>query len=286
MSDIEPSQITLGNGSDDIFNFVLRAFSGPGDEVIVSQYGFAAYAIAATVVGASVVQVPAVNWGHDLAAMFEAITEKTKVVFIANPNNPTGTWNTTTALKTFLDKVPEQVIVVVDQAYFEYMTDELYPDAKQWLSDYPNLIVTQTFSKAYGLAGFRVGYSVSSPEVADILNRVRLPFNVNALALVAAVAALRDKEHLNNSLSLNVSGLKQVSQAFKGMNLDFIATVGNFITVDIGCNGSEAYQAMLKQGVIVRPLGPYQMPNHLRISIGLEAENERCINVLKDVLFN
>ena len=281
------NQITLGNGSDDIFNFILRVFTDKDSEVIVSEYGFAAYAIATKAVGAKLVTAPAKDWGHDLEAMAKAVTSKTKVIFIANPNNPTGTWNKSSDIITLLNSVPKDVIVVVDQAYFEFMANEpAYIDAKNFIKDFPNLIVTYTFSKAYGLAGLRVGYSISTPEVSDLLNRVRLPFNVNALAVKAATIAMDDIEHLEKALDLNKSGLEQLENYANNLGLSYIPSRANFLTIDLGKPALPIYQSLLKLGIIVRPVANYGMPNHLRITVGTKQQIDRCMNAIFGIIEN
>lgn len=285
----ELNQVTLGNGSNDILELVARTFVQPGQEVVFSQHAFAVYPIATQAVGGRSVIVPAKDWGNDLDSMLNAITENTRVIFIANPNNPTGTWIAHDELTRFLDRVPPQVIVVLDEAYFEYASHPAmqvhgYPDGLQLLSRYPNLIVSRTFSKAYGLAGLRVGYAVSQPMIADLLNRVRQPFNVNSLALVAATAALNDQEHLDKSATLNASGMQQCTDAFRRMGLSFIPSAGNFVSVDMGKLAQPIYEALLKCGVIVRPVASYEMPNHLRVTIGTETENEKFLSALSEVL--
>jgi len=283
------NQITLGNGSNDILELVARTFVQPGHEVVFSQHAFAVYPIATQAVGGKAVIVPAKDWGNDLDAMQQAITDNTRVMFIANPNNPTGTWIDHAHLSQFLEKIPKHVVVVLDEAYFEYaihpaMQADGYPDGMQLLAQYPNLIVSRTFSKAYGLAGLRVGYAVSQPIIADLLNRVRQPFNVNSLALVAATAALDDQEHLDKSASLNATGMQQMIDTFNQLGLAFIPSVGNFISVDIGKPAQPLYLALLKLGVIVRPVANYEMPNHLRVTIGTESENAKFLSALREVL--
>lgn len=284
------NQITLGNGSNDILELITRAYVEPGEEVIFSQHAFAVYPIATQAVGGKAVVVPAREWGNDLDAMLAAITDKTRVVFIANPNNPTGTWLGESELTGFLKQVPERVIVVLDEAYFEYaihpaMQAEGYPDGMQLLH-YPNLIVSRTFSKAYGLAGLRVGYAISNLQIADVLNRVRQPFNVNSLALLAASAALHDAAHLENGVRLNAAGMSHLYEAFASMQLDFIPSAANFIAFDMGRPAMPVYEALLRHGVIVRPVANYDMPNHLRVSIGTEKENALFLNALQTVLEN
>ncbi|WP_434149895.1 histidinol-phosphate transaminase [Methylocaldum gracile subsp. desertum] len=288
--EVRPEQITLGNGSNDALELVARAFLSPQSKAIYSEYAFAVYSIVTQAVGAQAVVAPAHDgshgprYGHDLQAMAPAVDESTRVVFIANPNNPTGTYLTKSELCGFLGDLPEHVIAVVDEAYFEYVEAPDYPDCIEWLSDFPNLIVIRTFSKAYGLAGLRVGYAVSSPAIADLLNRVRQPFNVNSLALEAAKAALDDNDHLTRSVSLNREGLRRLSEAFTERDLSFIPSVGNFIMVDMGRPAAPVYEALLRQGVIVRPVANYGLPNHLRVTVGTEEENRIFLAALDRVL--
>jgi len=281
---VAAAQITLGNGSNDVLEFVARAFAGPGDEVVFSQHAFAVYPLATRAVGASGVAVPARDYGHDLDAMAKAVGERTKVVFIANPNNPTGTWVDGNALATFLAGLPPHVIAVVDEAYREYVAEDGYPDAVSWLPGRPNLVVTRTFSKAYGLAGLRVGYAVSHPEVADLLNRVRQPFNVNSVALAAAEAALGDDEHLARAVAVNREGLAWLQAELSRLGLAFIPSIGNFVSVELPRDAGPVYQALLREGVIVRPVGGYGLPRHLRVSVGLPDENRRFVEALERVL--
>ena len=285
---VTTEQITLGNGSNDILELLTRAFVTPENSVIFSQHAFAVYPIVTQAVGAKAVITEARNWGYDLDATLAAIDARTRLIFIANPNNPTGTWLSRQQLQKFLSHVPSEVLVVLDEAYYEYasapaMGASEYPDGMQWLNDYSNLVVTRTFSKAYGLAGLRIGYSVSHSEVADLLNRVRQPFNVNSLALAAAEAALEDHEHLEKGLACNVSGMQQYTRAFTDMGLDYIPSVGNFICVKVG-EAASIYELLLRQGVIVRPVANYGMPEYIRITVGTEQENERCIAALRKVM--
>ena len=280
---VPPEQITLGNGSNDILELVTRGFVTPQNEVIFSEHAFAVYPIVTRAVGARAVVPRARSYGHDLAAMQRAITEHTRLVFIANPNNPTGTWLSAEALEAFIGSVPAQVLVVVDEAYFEYVREPDYPDATQWLAWFPNLIVTRTFSKIYGLAGLRIGYALSSPGIADVLNRVRQPFNVNGIALAAAAAALEDPHHLAHATQANIEGMKALMAAFEALGLSYIPSVGNFICVDVG-QADRVYEALLREGVIVRPVANYGLPRHLRVTVGLPEENQRFIWALKKVL--
>ncbi|MBJ6138132.1 histidinol-phosphate transaminase [Marinobacter litoralis] len=278
------NQITLGNGSNDVLEVIARCFAGPGDEVVFSQYAFAVYPIVTQAIGATGVSVPAKAWGHDLDAMAEAVNEHTKLIFVANPNNPTGTVHTADAIEGFLQRIPERVLVVLDEAYCEYLAGGDYADGVQLLERFPNLVVCRTFSKAWGLAAMRVGYAFSSPAIADVLNRVRQPFNVNSIALAAAAAVLEDDEYLSRSRAVNEAGLRQLAAGFEQLDVPFIPSVGNFIAVDVGEQAAEVYQALLRSGVIVRPVAGYGMPNHLRVSVGLPEENERFLEALSGAL--
>ena len=285
---VPENQITLGNGSNDILEILTRAFVTSQHEIIFSQHAFVVYPIVTQAVGAKAVVVPAKNWGHDLNAMQQAVTDKTRLIFIANPNNPTGTWLSNKELTSFMKAVPENVLVVLDEAYFEFADNDInaenYPNGVELGKQFPNLIVTRTFSKAYGLAGLRVGYSISDPQVADALNRVRQPFNVNSLALKAAEIAVGDVEYLEKGLRLNADGMCYLISAFDKMNLSYIPSVGNFICVNVGDNAMKVYDDLLYEGVIVRPVANYEMPEYLRITIGTEKENERFITALDKVL--
>jgi histidinol-phosphate aminotransferase len=281
---VTPEQITLGNGSNDILELVTRAFISTAHEVVFSQHAFAVYPIVTQAVGARAVVVKAHEHGHDLPAMAAAITDRCRLVFVANPNNPTGTWSTVDALRKFLRAVPDNVIVVVDEAYAEYVQHADYPDMVPWIQAHPNLVVTRTFSKAFGLAGLRVGYSVSHPAVADLLNRVRQPFNVNSLAQAAALAALGDTQHLRRSQQLNRDGLQQLIDGFGALDLPFIDSVGNFICVNVKQPGARVYEQLLRRGVIVRPVDNYELPSFVRVSVGLPEENARFLQALAEVV--
>lgn len=275
-------QLTLGNGSNDVLEVIARCFAQPGDEVIFSQHAFAVYPIVTQAIGATAVEVPAKEFGHNLSGMLAAITAQTKLIFIANPNNPTGTYLPQSEIKQFLSQLPERVIVVLDEAYLEYSAPT--EDSLQWLMQFPNLIVTRTFSKAYGLAGLRVGYAVSSSIIANLLNRLRQPFNVNSFALSAAVAALGDTDYLQRAKDLNEAGMAQFIAGFGALGLEYIPSKGNFICVDVGRSAASVYEDLLHEGIIVRPIAGYGLPNHLRISIGLHAENSCCLEALHKVL--
>lgn len=281
---VDTGQITLGNGSNQILNVIAQTFLSSQHNAIVSAHAFIVYPIAVKMLGAGLKTIPAKNWGHDLEAMAAAIDDHTRMVFIANPNNPTGTWNNSGEIRSFLQKVPSDVIVVLDEAYTEYVTTSDYESGMNLLSKHPNLIVTRTFSKAYGLAGLRVGYAVSSQQIADLLNRVREPFNVNNLALLAAQTALDDAAYLQKSRELNTAGMQQLEKGFQQLGLTYIPSIGNFIAVEFEQDAMALYNRLLKEGVIVRPVGVYDMPKHLRVSIGLPEENQRFLDALKRVI--
>ncbi|GAA5785853.1 histidinol-phosphate aminotransferase 2 [Chitiniphilus shinanonensis] len=280
---VSAGSIVLGNGSNDILELVARAFLTPADSSVYSEYAFAVYPLVVQACGSQGIEVRAVDYGHDLEAMRAAIRPDTKVVWIANPNNPTGTLARPGDLIEFLEQCPPQVLVVLDEAYTEFLPREKRSDSIQWLQRFPNLIVVRTFSKAYGLAGLRVGFGLASPEVADILNRVRQPFNVNLLAQAAACAALDDTVFLADSLRVNNEGMKQLTDAFVRLGLSFIPSCGNFVTFHCG-DAAGLNRFMLQRGVIVRPLAGYRMPDSLRVSIGLPEENARFIAVLEEAL--
>ncbi|ARN72912.1 histidinol-phosphate transaminase [Oceanicoccus sagamiensis] len=283
---VAAEQITLGNGSNDVLELITRAYIEPGKSAVYSQHAFIVYPLAIQACSGRSIVTKAKDWGHDLNAMADAIADDTQLLFIANPNNPTGTVVDEASLVNFLDKVPANVVVVLDEAYFEYVeaSDDDSVDGVALLKHYPNLIVTRTFSKAYGLAALRVGYAIASPEITDVLNRVRAPFNVNSMALAAAQAVLADDEYLQQGRQVNAEGMKQLTQGFDTLGLTYIPSAGNFIAVEFATDTAELYQKLLKEGVIVRPVGIYEMPNHLRVSIGLEAENTALLDALKKVL--
>lgn len=281
---VSEQQFTLGNGSNDVLDLIARTFLGPGCSAVFSQHAFIVYPIAVQAVGARAIVTPAKNWGHDLAAMAAAIEADTRVVFIANPNNPTGNYLNRDELSTFLAQVPDHVMVVLDEAYIEFAAADDFPDGLKFLQSYPNIIVTRTFSKAYGLAGLRIGYGISTAETADLLNRVRAPFNVSVPALAAALAVLDDEDYLQRSQQINRDGMAQICQGLDALGLRYIPSLGNFIAVELASDAMPVYQALLREGVIVRPVGVYQMPKHLRVSIGLPHENKRFLDALKKVL--
>ncbi|MFN5513083.1 MAG: histidinol-phosphate transaminase [Burkholderiales bacterium] len=275
--------ITLGNGSNDILELVSQAFLKPGSSAIYAQHSFAVYELATQARGARAIVVPARNFGHDLAAMRAAIAPDTRVMFIANPNNPTGTFIPGADIEAFLASVPPEVLVVLDEAYNEYLEPQDRYDALAWVRRFPNLVVSRSFSKAYGLAGLRVGYGVAQPAITDLLNRVRQPFNVNSIAQAAAVAALADTDFLERSRAVNTTGRRQLSQAFEAMGLRYLPSYGNFVLVEVG-DAAAVNLALLKAGVIVRPVGNYGLPTWLRISVGLPEENDRFLTALAATL--
>lgn len=277
------SSVVLGNGSNDVLEMVARAFLAPGTSAVFSAHAFAVYPIATQESGATAIVVPAREFGHDLDAMAAAVRGDTRVVWVANPNNPTGTFCNAASIEAFLARVPRKVIVVLDEAYYEYLPESVRFDSMRWLERFPNLVITRTFSKAYGLAGLRVGYAVAHPEVADLLNRVRQPFNVSSIAQAAAVAALGDVAFVERSRELNRRGLHQITTGLDKLQRGYIPSFGNFLTFHAGAAG-RVYQKLLEQGVIVRPIGGYGMPEHLRVSIGLESENERFLRALQTAL--
>ncbi len=287
---IEPGCITLGNGSNDVLVLLAETFLTADSEAVVSQYAFVVYQLAVQAVGATC-KVAAVYpaghakaYGHDLDAMRALVSEKTRIIFIANPNNPTGTWLASTELEQFIDSVSEDVIIVIDEAYNEYVEEPDYPDAVEWVNRFPNLVVTRTFSKIYGLAGLRVGYSVSHQDIAALLNRVRQPFNVNSLAQVAAIAALDDPDHVASSRTVNANGLRLLAQGMEDLGFTVIPSVGNFLLVDMGRDAAPYYEALLRAGVIVRPVANYGLPHHLRITVGTNDQNKRLMAALTSIV--
>jgi len=277
---VDMGAVVLGNGSNDVLELVALAFLGPGRAAVFSQHAFAVYPLATQARGARSIVVPAKNYAHDLEAMAKAIDDETYVAWIANPNNPTGTFAPHGQVEAFLRRVPERVLVVLDEAYNEYLTPDLRFDTVKLIKRHPNLVVTRTFSKAYGLAGLRVGYALAHASVADVMNRVRQPFNVNSIALAAARAALDDMEFVARSYAENLQGMRQLEEGAKKLGLDYIPSHGNFLTIRVG-KAAEVYKKLLKRGVIVRPVGGgYQLPEHLRVTIGTAQENERFLGAL------
>ncbi|HET7396482.1 MAG TPA: histidinol-phosphate transaminase [Gammaproteobacteria bacterium] len=283
--------ITFGDGSDQNLEFLARCFLEPGRNAVISRHAFAVYAIMVQAVGAGIrfaephpATHPTQPYGHDLDAMLAAIDADTRIVFIANPNNPTGTWLDRSSLMGFFGQVRKDVLIVVDEAYFEYVAEADYPDCSRLLEQFPNLIVTRTFSKAYGLAGLRAGYCLSHPDIADLLNRMRQPFNLNNLAQAGALAALDDHEHIRATIEMNRAGMRQLETGLRELGLSWIPSICNFLSVDFGKPALPVYQALLREGVIVRPIHNYGLPDHLRITIGLPEQNARLLRALKKVL--
>jgi histidinol-phosphate aminotransferase len=288
--DTDPACITLGNGSNDNLVLLAETFLQPGAEAVYSQYCFAVYPIAVQATGATA-RVASANpagheqaLGHDLDAMRKLINEHTRIVFIANPNNPTGNWLHANELLGFLEDVPADTIVVVDEAYHEYAAPLGLPDASGWLSRFPNLVVTRTFSKAYGMAGIRLGYSLSSPEVAGLLNRVRQPFNVNSLAMVGAGAALMDHSFIDQSVQVNSTGLAQLGKGLGELGVAYTPSAGNFLLVDMARPAGEVFEALLRRSIIVRPVANYGLDRHLRITVGTRDQNQRLLAALGEIL--
>ena len=280
---VAQNQIVFGNGSNDILELTARAFLSVGDKAIYSQHAFAVYPLVTQAVGATGIVIPAKNFSHDLDGFLKAITPKTKLIFIANPNNPTGTLIEKSQLKVFLQTVPTHVLVLLDEAYDEYLSADYKSEAISWLADFPNLIISRTLSKAYGLAGLRVGFGLMSAEVADILNRVRQPFNVNSLAQVAAIASLQDDDFVARSYAANQAGMLQITQGLEKLGLEYIPSHANFVSFKVK-NASLVNQKLLQKGVIVRAIANYEMPEYLRVSIGLFSENKRFLEVLTEIM--
>jgi len=280
---VAPENLVLGNGSNDVLELVARAFLTPSDSAVYSQHAFMVYPLAVQAIGAKAIEVPARGYGTDLEAMAAAVRPDTKIVFVANPNNPTGTFNAWEEIGAFLERVPRRVLVVLDEAYGEYLPDALRSPTPGWIARHPNLVVSRTLSKAYGLAGLRVGYGVAHPEAAEVMNRVRQPFNVNHLAMVAACAALEDHAFIEKSRAVNAAGLAQLREGFERLGLEYIPSHGNFITVRVG-EAARVYGQLLREGVIVRPIAGYGLPEHLRVTVGLPEHNARFLAALERAL--
>jgi histidinol-phosphate aminotransferase len=280
---VDMAQLVIGNGSNDVLEIAAQAFLAPGAAAVFSQYSFAVYPLATLARGARGIQVPARDYGHDLDAMAAAIDKAVRIVFIANPNNPTGTFLSGGEIEAFLARVPPDVLVVLDEAYTEFLPPEKRYDAIAWVGRFPNLLVSRTLCKAYGLAGLRLGYGIAQAEAADLMNRVRQPFNTSSVAQAAALAALADEDFVHESAGSNRRGMAQLTAAFAGLGLEWIPSSGNFVTVRVG-DGEKVNRALLAQGVIVRPLAAYGLPQWLRVSIGLPGENARFIAALRRAL--
>ncbi len=281
---VNANQITIGNGSNDVLDMIAKVFLYPMRESIFSQHSFAVYYLSSMSAGATLKIAKAKEYGNDLDEMLRLVNKNTGVIWIANPNNPTGTWLTKAALFDFIKKIPKDVVVVVDEAYFEYVLEDEYPDSSLWVNDFPNLIVTRSFSKAFGLASLRIGYGLSSPKITDLLNRVRQPFNCNSFAQAAATASLGDHEFIEKSVILNKNGLLQLTDGFKKLGLEFIPSVGNFLTIKIGEKVNEINDGLQKEGIITRPVDNYGLKGFLRVSVGLQEENAKFLRSLEKVL--
>jgi histidinol-phosphate aminotransferase len=278
--------ITLGNGSNDILELVARACVAVGQEVIFSEYAFAVYAIVTQAVGGVAKITPAINYGHDLSAMLQAINERTRLIYIANPNNPTGTFCAAEEIQNFLSQVPPHIVVVLDEAYTEYLSATQKYNAIAWVQRFPNLLISRTFSKAYGLAGLRIGFGIAQPELTDLLNRIRQPFNVNSPAQVAAIAALNDDEFIDRSASLNAQGYAQLTTELDALELSYLPSAANFILIKVGNHehaGLDISNKLLAAGIIVRPVANYGLPQHIRVTIGLPEENAAFIKALQAI---
>ncbi len=280
---VTPAHLILGNGSNEIIEFVGHALLAPGAEVVVSQYCFAIYPLVTKIFNATPVVVPAREHGHDLAAMLRAITPQTRVVFVANPNNPTGTSVSKAELLAFADQIPAHVLLVMDEAYIEFLDEAADFIAGIRAGQRPNILLMRTFSKIFGLAGLRIGYGIAQPELITALEKIRQPFNINSIAQAGALAALYDTEHTRRTRENNALGLKFFANAFRGLNLEFLPSAANFILVRVG-DGQRVFEQLQKRGVIVRPMGGYQLGEWIRISVGTPIENERCCKALAAVL--
>ena len=280
---VDESRVCLGNGSNELLNLCALAYTEPGREIIYSQYAFHVFRVVADVVGAVGVCVPARDWGHDLEAMAARVSSETACIYIANPNNPTGTWIGREVMREFLDAVPRRVLVVIDEAYCQYVDDDAYPDCSHWIDEYPNLVVTRTFSKAYGLAALRVGYALADARICQMLERVRDPFNVNDLGHHAARAALDAPDHIRASQEMNRVGRVTLLDALEGLGYPCLPAGGNFVTMDCGAPSAPLFDALLRKGIIVRTLEEYDMPHHLRVTIGAPAEIDLLLDALRQL---
>ncbi len=290
---IEPARIVVGNGSDHILELAARAFLDGDRSAVMSRYGFSIFAIVARAAGAELRVVEAhppahaaQPYGHDAQALAAAVDGTTRILYIANPNNPTGTWLNRDEIEALLARVPATTLVLLDEAYYDYVVpfEPDYPDSRALLERFPNLLVTRTFSKAYGLAGARVGYALCAPSLADVLNRVRLSFNPNSFGQAAAVAALVDRAHVERTANFNHRARRALDAGLRSLGLETIPSVCNFVTADMGRPGRDVFQALLHEGLITRPLDPYGLTSHLRISVGLEEQNARLITALRRIL--
>ncbi|HXZ49182.1 MAG TPA: histidinol-phosphate transaminase [Usitatibacter sp.] len=281
---VAPASLVLGNGSNDVLELAARTFLTAADSAVYSRHAFLVYPLVVQAIGAKGIEVPAARgYAPDLEGMARAVRPDTKIVFLANPNNPTGTFNAWDEVRGFVERIPRRVLVVLDEAYGEYLPPELASPTVSWIARFPNLVVSRTLSKAYGLAGLRIGYGVAHPEAVEVMDRVRQPFNVNHLAMVAARAALDDEAFIDRSRAVNAAGLEQLRAGFERLGLEYIPTRGNFVTVRVG-DAARVFQALLREGVIVRPIAGYGLPEHLRVTVGLPEQNARFLAALERVL--
>lgn len=281
---VSPDNLLFGNGSNEVLEIIGRTFYEPGDEIVFSEYAFIVYKLVAQALGAIYHEVPSKNLGHDLETMLNYIHPKTKIVYLANPNNPTGTMFTKKEFTSFMDRVPETTLVVLDEAYSEYVDDKEYPDGLKYLKKYRNLIVVRTFSKIYGLAGLRIGYACGDKELISYMNRVREPFNVNTLAQFAALGAIDDEEHIHKTKEITKKGFEYLYSELDKIGMEYVKSYGNFILIKTPIKGNEFYNLLLKEGVIVRPVAGYGLPEYVRVTVGTELENKRFISSTKRVL--
>ena len=282
---VNSDQIILGNGSNDVLELAARVFLKPGTSAVFSQHAFAVYPLVTQATGATGIVVPAKNYGHDIDAMLEAITPDTRIVFIANPNNPTGTFLPAPDVLRFLEYIPRDVLVILDEAYNEYLPDTSRVDTIKWLDIFPNLLITRTFSKIYGMAGIRIGFGLAHAQLSGLMNRIRQPFNVNSIGLAGALAAINDTEFVKRSYALNQAGMLQITSGLRQLGLTYIPSYGNFLSFKVE-NGKTAavYQYLLQRGIIVRPIGIYEMPEFLRVTVGLASENNKFLQLLESAI--
>lgn len=281
---VTPEQLTIGNGSENILEIIVKSYLSAQDSAIASQYAFATIPLLVKACGAKLITIPANEWRHDIEATISACEQQTRIIFVVNPNNPTGTYTSANDFHRLINTIPNHILIVADEAYSEYISQTDFPDTLTLLKKHPNLIITRTFSKIFGLAGLRIGYAISSKEIASILNRARLPFNTNSLGVHAANAALTDEEHLKKSIEVNHHGKQQLEEGFKKLQLTYIPSLGNFISFNVKQDAQQIYQSLLQKGVIVRPLAAYDLPTYLRVTIGLAEQNERFLTALREVL--
>tara|TARA_R110000850_G_scaffold19988_5_gene59816 strand:+ start:4326 stop:5426 length:1101 start_codon:yes stop_codon:yes gene_type:complete len=278
---LERENVILGNGSNEIIELIGHGFLNPGDNVIAAEHAFVVYKLMATLFGAETIEVPDPGFAHDLDAMAAAVTPQTRKIFIANPNNPTGTLVGQEEIDRFMDKIPEHVMVIFDEAYHEFLHDA--PDTLKFVKAGRNVVIMRTFSKIQGLAGLRIGYGLTTPAIAEVLQKCRQPFNTNAIAQAGALAGLADEEHQQRTRDLNDEGLLYLQGAFEEMGLEYVPSFANFVLVNVG-DGDAVFDAMLKKGIIIRAMRGYKLPDWVRISVGTMEQNERCITTLKGVL--